>query len=353
MEGGGAERQLRMLATEQAKRARNVHIAVRRATSRENGLCGAGVALHVLGDHRGASPFLLAGIVRLVRRLKPQVIQTWLPQMDVLGGAAALSNDTPWIIAERSSSLAFQGMQWWSWVRPRLGRRASAIVANSSGGTAYWRQTARVNSFMEVVPNAVDAEAIRNAPAASLPAGCTPGGYLLVVGRLGPEKRVACIIKAFGTIAARCDLNLLIVGEGPLQPQLQAQIAAAGLHRRVFLVPYQQRWWGLLPQAKALLSMSLFEGQPNVVLEAMAARCPVLVSDIPAHREILDDASALFVRPEDDASLAQAIEQVIADEESARRRAERASRSIENRTVQAMADAYDNVYQRAMRGSAR
>jgi len=59
--------------------------------------------------------------------------------------------------------------------------------------------------------------------------------------------------------------------------------------------------------ASVSVSVSHVEGMPNAVIEAMAARCPLVVSEIPQHREILDDASARFVPLDDARATADAI----------------------------------------------
>ncbi len=53
--------------------------------------------------------------------------------------------------------------------------------------------------------------------------------------------------------------------------------------------------WALMKKASVFVSLSAYEGCPNTVMEAMACGCPIIVSDIPEHREILDEQSALFV----------------------------------------------------------
>ncbi len=97
--------------------------------------------------------------------------------------------------------------------------------------------------------------------------------------------------------------------------------------------------------ADGLISMSRYEGNPNVVLEAMAGGCPVILSDISAHREIADVSSALFVPVDDVQALSGAMAELVGDKEAALRRAESASARVGSMTIEAMADAYDAVYE--------
>lgn len=57
--------------------------------------------------------------------------------------------------------------------------------------------------------------------------------------------------------------------------------------------------WAKLRRAAVFVSVSLYEGCPNTVLKAMAADCLLVVSDIPAHRALLDDQIGMFVNPDD------------------------------------------------------
>jgi glycosyltransferase involved in cell wall biosynthesis len=349
--GGGAERQLEMLVMEQVRRGIDVHVALRRSGMEAERLANKGVNIHVLGDHRAMSPLLTIQIFRLVRRIKPMLLQTWLPQMDVHGGAVAKLSATPWILSERSSRRAFEGREWWSGVRRWLGRKADAIVANSVGGQSYWQSQFGFRSTLEVIPNAVDIAAIRSSFDSESAMSDPDGDVILSVGRLGPEKDFDVMIEALESIAHRCAVNLLIIGDGSLREELQSKIDKADLSGRIRLLGFQSRWWPRLKSARAIVSMSRFEGHPNVVIEAMVGGCPLIVSDIPAHREFLDESCAILTPVGDAAALSQRIVDLLADPEAAARRARTAARRVESLTIERAANGYDSVYQRLLSGA--
>src|SRR5262245_32180652 len=81
LEGGGAERQLSMLAAEQARRGCDVHVALRRPGVHAVNIRDRGVNLHELGDMRSVDPRLFLALRKIIRSVRPDVVQTWLPQM--------------------------------------------------------------------------------------------------------------------------------------------------------------------------------------------------------------------------------------------------------------------------------
>lgn len=350
LEGGGAERQLTMLAAEQARRGWSVHVALRRGGVHEVRMRGSGAVIHPLGDLRGVHPLLLARAGALVRRIRPDILQTWLPQMDLVGGVVALCTCAPWVLSERSSEAAYQRTLTLAWMRPRLAQYAKAVVANSVEGAEYWIRTLPAVVQVATVDNAVDVAAIRGAA----PISCQPSGdrgqILLFVGQLRQVKAPEVFIQAVRHLAERHDVRALLIGDGPLRQEACASITAHGLETRVSVLPYQADWWGMLKTAAALVSTSRFEGQPNVVLEAMAAECPLIVSDIPPHRAILDERSALIVPPDDPKALSDAIMSLLADPGAARVRAKCAFERVAPFTIQATADAYERVYARVLNG---
>jgi glycosyltransferase involved in cell wall biosynthesis len=342
LEGGGAERQLFMLATEQARRGLDVHVAMRRGGVHLQAMKDCGVHLHELGDFRSVNPQLFLAIRRVLKSIKPSIVQTWLPQMDMLGGFAALQNGAAWIISERTSREYYAEIPLVARLRLRLGRFSSAVVANSEDGRGYWRDAAGRGVMTATIRNALDFERIQAAPPVST--AVFSGPLLLVVGRFTREKALEVIIRAIGNFAGRGSINVTMIGEGAERAAIEREIEAASLSVRVTILPYQPDWWGWLKTADGLISMSRFEGNPNVVLEAMAGGCPVVLSDMPAHREIADASSALFVPVDNIPALSAAIGELVADREVALRRAEAASARVSSMTIEAMADAYEAVY---------
>ncbi|QWE08967.1 glycosyltransferase [Polynucleobacter ibericus] len=344
--GGGAERQLAMLAQEQSKCGWEVHIGVRRGGVHLATLKSGGVNVHYLGDFRSVDPRLFMNIHKLIKSIRPAIVQTWLPQMDVIGGVVALLGRVKWVGTERSSTLGINDNKFITAIRKYIFQYADAIVANSVVGKNYWQKKLPNNAYIFHVGNAVDVQVINNTPSKNIDAFTGGNKFILVVGRLHHLKAVDVSIQAISLLPGYDDLKLIVIGEGPMQNELEDLIETLGLKDRVSVLPYETEWWGILKHASALISMSRCEGSPNVVLEAMALECPLIVSDIPEHREILDQDTAVFTPVDDSLGLSHAIRGLLIDLELGKQRACLAKNRVNKMSIHAIATAYGLVYKK-------
>lgn len=346
LEVGGSERQLVTLSSLLVAYGWDVHIAVLHSGEFE-ALLDPATTLHRIHSRRNSDPLILARLVRLVRQTQPAIVQTWLPQMDIFAGVAALLCGTPWILSERSSALAHT-KSWQSSLRQRLGAFANGIVANSCGGTDFWREHNRRHSLHRVIPNAIAAPpVVAEDPVLDLVApGSSP--VVVYVGRLSPEKRIPQFIEAL--VAARRELPItaLICGEGAMAQELRARAETLGIVEAVRFTGFVRNVSAVLERADLFVSLSRFEGSPNAVQEAVIAGIPVLLSDIPAHRELLDETSAMFVDGDDPEAIAAAILDSLRDREAMRKRAEAAHRRADQWSPAAVTEAYDAFYRQVL-----
>lgn len=153
------------------------------------------------------------------------------------------------------------------------------------------------------------------------------GPLIVTAGALIPRKNQLLSIE----IAARIpDATLILVGEGPDRPALEAAIAARGLGGRVHLLgnrPHDEIA-RLLAAADVMLLASRSEGLANVWVEALACGTPIVIADIGGAREVLDRPEAgRIVAPEPEAMVG-AVRAILADPpapEAVRRATERFS----------------------------
>jgi glycosyltransferase involved in cell wall biosynthesis len=146
--------------------------------------------------------------------------------------------------------------------------------------------------------------------------GISDGQALVgVIGRLSPEKGSVEMLDAFATIAGRrSDARLLFVGEGPLAATLQGRAALLGLSDRVQFAGHHPQVQPFFEAIDVLVSPSRTEGLSNVILEALALRCPVVATHVGGNGEILSDGSSgLLVPARQPEALAQAVLRILDD----------------------------------------
>jgi glycosyltransferase involved in cell wall biosynthesis len=150
--------------------------------------------------------------------------------------------------------------------------------------------------------NGPDIERVDRSAARHSPAPKDEGTFTVVaIGRMAPVKNPYVLLEAF-TRSSGPGSRLVWIGEGPLRPALMEEARRRGLADRIEFtgpIPRETVFEHLL-NADLYLSTSLGEGLPLAVMEAMVAGLPVLLSDIPPHREIAEGVDFIpLVKPQD------------------------------------------------------
>lgn len=341
LSGGGAERQLALMAGQHAAMGIKVAVIYHGDGPNLRLLQNSSVMLFPLLLRSNHDPKALWSIVQIIRNWKPDVVQSWLPQMDILGGIAAMVTGLPHILSERSSAMAY-GSEWKSRLRIFIGRHASTIIANSQAGARYWRDKGG-RSPLHVIVNAVTPYEVH-------PGNTPPGMHnpaILYAGRLDAAKNLENAMSALAiALAKNALLNAYILGTGPQEAEVRQWIARTQVADRIHMIGYVNNLYPWYSHADVFISVSDFEGHPNVVLEAASVGCPLVLSDIPEHRETIPADGALFVDGHDTVRIADAILSSLADKGASAMRVKASQQFVAGLSVESQAAHYLEIYQR-------
>jgi glycosyltransferase involved in cell wall biosynthesis len=156
---------------------------------------------------------------------------------------------------------------------------------------------------------------------------------ILCVGRLSPEKGHLVLLEALIRLHDRgCRAQCLLVGDGPMRQAIEtgaARMALNGAVRLAGALPADEVL-GLYSSARMVVLASFTEGVPVVLMEAMAAGCPVVATRVGGVGELVQDGvTGRLVSPGDPEALADAIEWVLDNPADAQIMAQRARRVVD------------------------
>jgi len=251
---------------------------------------------------------------------------SWLPR---LAGRATVATvhalDWRWA---KWGRIAKRYLRWGEWVAVRVPHETIAV----SQGLVEDLQR-RHGRVVHRIPNGVD-------PPQRLPPDLIaqrfgldrPQSYVLCVGRLIPDRGYHMLIEAFKRVET--DLRLVIVGGASYEDHYERELRGMLDPRRMIMTGYQS---GRILQefysnAYAFVNASLIEGMSIALLEALSYGLPVLASDIPENREVVQPPGeppvAWTFRSGDVADLRVMLEQLVRDRAKARALGERAAQHV-------------------------
>ena len=161
------------------------------------------------------------------------------------------------------------------------------------------------NGKKVVIPNPLDVSAL---PEPSLN---EKNHDIVSVGRLSSQKNHALLIRGFAAVVDKLpnDCNLIIYGDGPLKESLRVLIEHGGMEKRIKLAGVSKEVLEEIKGSALFVLPSIFEGFPNVLLEAMAMGLPVISTDFytGVARELIKKNNGLVVPMNDKEGLSKAI----------------------------------------------
>jgi glycosyltransferase involved in cell wall biosynthesis len=305
----------------------------------------------------GLLPFFMAGLcVAIARRLRRgrygAIHAHWIIPQALAACVARGTCAVPVLVTSHGGDL--------------FGLRSAPLKALKSWTLRRCDQVAVVSRFMrDTVLNdyPVDPQRLHVLPMGAdlegrfIPANGTKRvpDRIVFVGRLVEKKGLRYLLEALLAVkrqhpAAQLD----VVGDGPLRDELETQSRSLGLEHAV-------KFHGSLPQSSiphffATAAVAVVpsvvdlrgdqEGLGLVTVEAMGCGCPVVASDLPAIRDVVEhEETGLLARPGDSADLARRILQVLDDPEAAREMADAARRIIVERLDwEQVADSYAKLF---------
>ena len=325
-----------------------------------------GVPVRALGMRRGVpDPRGVWRLVRLLKRQRPYLVQTWMYHADLLGGLAArlAGRGIPVVWGIHHSNLDPKGNKrttiWTARVCARLSHRLpSRIVCCSEASRQVHAALGYAPQKMVVIPNGFDLSAFRPDPSARESVrrelGVAADALLIgLVGRFDPQKDHSNFVAAAALLsAAYPEAHFLLCGDGVNwdNQKLAGWIEEAGLRKRFHLLGRREDMPRLTAALDIASSSSYGEGFPNVIGEAMACGVPCAVTDVGDSAFIVGD-TGLVVPPRDPEALAQAWKKLIDMGQEGRQRLGGAARKriLENFNLPDIIARYEALYKEAAR----
>ena len=322
---GGAERIVGLLATELRALGHRVDVVALGARSDswiEAGLAEAGVPMHFLDKGPGLELGVVRRLARCLRRLRPDVVHTHLHVLKYLLPACPRRRGP--VIVHTLHNLAEQEAVRHDRTIQRLAFRGRVKPVAIGDAVAASAEALYGRPARATIPNGVPVAEYQRPPQVRAPTRAALGldastPMLLMVGRLNAQKNHRLALAALADPAVRATGAVLCVaGSGDLRDQLVEQARVLGVEQNLRLLGVRADVPDLLAACDAFVLSSAYEGNPLVVMEAMAAGRAVISTDVGCVAELITRDTGRLVPPGDVDALAGAIAELAADPAASR-----------------------------------
>ena len=277
-------------------------------------LASAGVRVTALNASGAHDLRIVRRLVDLIRRERFDTVLSFLIHANATAAATSIvCRDVRFLQSIQTT----QPQPRWHWWLQSIVQHAAEKIVVPSVSVAQVAQgwTGVPADKLVVIPNAIDPDEF---PASPNPAA-NPDPYPIgFIGRLDPIKRIPDLLVAVQQLRDR--VHLRIFGEGSQRPLIESEVARLRIGQQVTLHGAVAHPQDALQQIGLLVLPSAAEGFGLVLIEAMAARVPVVATDVPGIRNVVQhERTGLLVRPGSPDALACAIARVVDDADLRRR----------------------------------
>lgn len=325
LEGGGAERVIVTLANQFAEQGHQVDFLLRKKVGVY--LSEVSPKVNIVDFGKARMIQCLLPLMRYLHAERPVGLLSSLPYPNMLNVMATrlIRARTRAVVREANTpSMRARGtaLTRKDWIIERLNLKlwypqADWVVAVSSGVLRdLYRSTAVPRERIVLIYNPSYTNRLlelREQPVEHPWFALGEPPVVLGVGRFYPQKDFSTLIKAFALVRAQRPARLVILGEGPLRPQLEALAQQLGVADQVSMPGFVENPFAYMRRAAVFVLPSQYEGLPNVLIQAMACGCPVVSTNCPSGPEdILDNGKYGHLVPVGDVeAIANAILRVL------------------------------------------
>lgn len=280
----------------------------------------------------------------LITSRKPDVIISFLPNVNVAAITSSAFTKIPLIICERTDPSICPIPKFWQFVCRLVYRYADLLVVQTEAVAERVNQIYPALKRVCNIPNPLPPEVINHKKTSEI----KQRKLLISLGRLSDEKQINLIVEAFAKVAPLFeDWDLNIYGEGPLRSDIEKQICDIGVEHRVFLMGRTIQPWETMMGADIFILTSKYEGFPNALLEAMGVGLPCIAFNCPSGPEEItcNGKVAILVPLNDMNGLLLALKRLMSDPEIRERLGQQARISVIDRfNLNAILDHWDRAF---------
>lgn len=280
-----------------------------------------GIRVTLIPQEKSVDYFSFLKVAKILRQEKIDVIHTHNTQPLIDGTIGALIAGVKTII-HTDHARDFPDKRRYMFAEWAMSHLVYKMVGVSEHTVANLRKYERIPlKKLKTIPNGIDGEKYKvsiDKERKRREIGITNEGPIIGLGvRITEQKGITYLLQAMPAILKQFpELSLVIAGDGNLVERLKQEVRRLNIDKNVYFIGPRLDMPELLKLFDIYVLPSLWEGLPMVLLEAMAAGCPIVATDVGGNRQAITDGyNGSLVESRNPSQLARAVINLLSDQD--------------------------------------